>query len=380
MIPKRLHHIWTGLNPIPHVYEEYLEEWQLFHPDWEHYIWTPGEISKLCMQNKKLYDAGELEAPNDWLRWRADIVRLEILNQYGGIYVDMDSEPLKPLDPLLDYPCFFAETPNKPGTLTQAVCGCIHNHPFIQSALDALPENTKKFPRGSRIHNRVGPAFLEEHRKQWVGSEVSVLPWHWFSGLSIEQREAGMLPDLTGSYCHHRYDNTRNHRDSKKQVAAFHAAAAVLDGCNANWFICFGIMLGSLREGRLLPWDGDIDLGVWPEDMPKVRDAFRDTWCKITRDRAGQLWVMHGDIKIDIHVHYIIGDKVFVKCGKREEFQFTFPKKFFETMTPTVVCNRKTQMPYMWREYLVHNYGNDWTVPKRKWDWKKDPKNIEKRT
>ena len=33
-----------------------------------------------------------------------------------------------------------------------------------------------------------------------------------------------------------------------------------------NFWLCQGTLLGIIRENRILPWDRDIDFGVWAEE------------------------------------------------------------------------------------------------------------------
>jgi mannosyltransferase OCH1-like enzyme len=67
---------------------------------------------------------------------RADILRLELLWRHGGIYVDTDCEPVRPLDPLLGLGCFFG---SEDGVhLTNSVIGATPGHPAIRAYLDAV--------------------------------------------------------------------------------------------------------------------------------------------------------------------------------------------------------------------------------------------------
>jgi hypothetical protein len=74
----------------------------------------------------------------------ADLIRLEALLRFGGVYVDQDVEPLRPLDTLLGVPAFAAWEDQR--CVPNAVMGAIPNHPAIRACLslmlDRLPGET----------------------------------------------------------------------------------------------------------------------------------------------------------------------------------------------------------------------------------------------
>ena len=50
-------------------------------------------------------------------------------------------------------------------------------------------------------------------------------------------------------------------------------ACKLLKDNNINFWVCHGTLLGIIREGRLLPWDKDIDLGVWGHETDRANIA-----------------------------------------------------------------------------------------------------------
>jgi FkbM family methyltransferase len=66
----------------------------------------------------------------------ADLVRLEFLYKYGGVYVDWDCEPVQPLEPLRKYDFFIGTEDGC--VLTNAVMGCTPRHPAIRACIDAV--------------------------------------------------------------------------------------------------------------------------------------------------------------------------------------------------------------------------------------------------
>ena len=86
-IPKIIHQIWIGPKPIP---INMIKTWKDKHPDFEHILWNKEEIKKRNMEFKCQKRIDEME---EWCG-KADIMRIEILYKYGGIYIDTDFECL----------------------------------------------------------------------------------------------------------------------------------------------------------------------------------------------------------------------------------------------------------------------------------------------
>ena len=49
----------------------------------------------------------------------------------------------------------------------------------------------------------------------------------------------------------------------------FHDVCLLLNNNKINYWVCHGTLLGIIREGRLLPWDHDIDFAVWDSEVSK---------------------------------------------------------------------------------------------------------------
>ena len=49
----------------------------------------------------------------------------------------------------------------------------------------------------------------------------------------------------------------------------FKQTVQILNNNNINFWLCHGTLLGIIRENRLLPWDHDIDFGIWSDEHSK---------------------------------------------------------------------------------------------------------------
>jgi len=93
-IPKILHHVWLGPNSIPDNLKKCLNTCYVEHLSWKHMFWTDDNLPDITLFRE------EYNMDNNYAR-KSDIVRLVALYQYGGVYLDMDVEAIKPIDDLL---------------------------------------------------------------------------------------------------------------------------------------------------------------------------------------------------------------------------------------------------------------------------------------
>lgn len=119
MIPKILHYIWFGNNPLTPLAEECLASWQETMPDWQIIRWDESnfDIAAAPLYVRQAYEARKFAFVSDY-------VRLWALEQYGGVYVDTDVKVLKSYEPLLHDTAFIGLEESKkhlPGT---CVMGC----------------------------------------------------------------------------------------------------------------------------------------------------------------------------------------------------------------------------------------------------------------
>ncbi len=86
LIPKKIHQIWIGSKPLPNKYKKWMKTWQSINKDWEYKLWTDLDIKKMELFNQKAYNSSSN------VGFKSDILRYEILNKYGGLYIDTDLE------------------------------------------------------------------------------------------------------------------------------------------------------------------------------------------------------------------------------------------------------------------------------------------------
>ncbi len=102
MIPKKIHYCWFGGNPKPKLAKKCLRSWKKYCPDYEILEWNESnyDLSAAPLYVRQAYEAKK------WA-FVTDYVRLQVVYENGGIYLDTDVELLKGLDDLLENRAYF---------------------------------------------------------------------------------------------------------------------------------------------------------------------------------------------------------------------------------------------------------------------------------
>ena len=126
-IPKIIHYCWVGRNPLPSDVRKYIESWKKYLPDYVILEWNEDNFD--ITSNRFVQEA------YDSKKWAfvSDYVRLYVLYNYGGIYLDTDVEVLKNLDVFLHHEAFSGfETGN---IIPTGIIGARKNNPWIKHLL-----------------------------------------------------------------------------------------------------------------------------------------------------------------------------------------------------------------------------------------------------
>lgn len=208
MIPKKIHFIWVGgLIPIRYITNIY--HWASLNPDYEVNLWIdrgsvhPEEMPALedqlkqisaqirdldttdrgllnKMLNKDFYEE-EVTGVEANYAAASDILRLAILEQEGGVYIDTDTLPIdsKPLGDI-DAPYGFV----KPLGATNDVLAAIPGSQFVKAFSQRIHTNyCKQLKQSSsatnesmRLHRGIRPWKMRcETTLDWTGPEA-ILP------------------------------------------------------------------------------------------------------------------------------------------------------------------------------------------------------------
>jgi inositol phosphorylceramide mannosyltransferase catalytic subunit len=167
-IPRTIHQIWIGPDPLPEDHRGWIETWRTHHPEWEHRLWTEDDLPDDPIRPEVL---DRMRMPVE----RADILRLEILYRQGGVYVDTDVECLRPVDDVLAGHDFVGVC-LKPGRPTNTMIASVAGHPLLKRALEEVRPMDVYWTLNAEtsIKDGAGPPLL----RRLVGDfpEVKLLP------------------------------------------------------------------------------------------------------------------------------------------------------------------------------------------------------------
>ena len=144
MIPKIIHYCWIGGAPLPPLAKECIASWKKHMPEWEYREWTEASLTQALSPLKgkegcwldymPLYVKQAYEARK--YAFVSDYVRLWALEQYGGVYMDVDFEVYRPFDDLMDrYSTFAGYEGSKRQPVMQGVLASEPHGAWVQDML-----------------------------------------------------------------------------------------------------------------------------------------------------------------------------------------------------------------------------------------------------
>ena len=209
MIPQTVHRIWVG-DPEPEWQKACGRTWH--KPGWEV---TQYDSPPFGLQNQALYDRAEELAPGLEGQFRSDVLRLELLYWYGGVYVDCDFALVTTIDDLLDVPCFLAwEVQGR--WANNAIMGAEPRNKFVGRLIDYLPDSVKR-NEGKKPNAMTGPQYVTRMLRRW-GKDVTVYDQAMFYPLSWRDHQVADFTPTAEARAAHFFANKRRERGGVEPV------------------------------------------------------------------------------------------------------------------------------------------------------------------
>jgi len=178
VIPKILHQIWIGPKPMPKLLAMSREI--MSGVGWEYRLWGDKEIDDLRMVNSVQYNATKLYPA------KADIARIEILERFGGVYLDADSEFIRPFDDLVlrgNFVSAYESEVMRPGLIANGFIASVPGHKIIREirkALGNIPIEDIVGMRPRTVWKVTGPKLLTKViMEQDNNSNMMILPSYY---------------------------------------------------------------------------------------------------------------------------------------------------------------------------------------------------------
>ncbi len=200
MIPKTIHYVWFGPEK-PQETLECIDSWKEKNPDFEIKEWN--EIN-FPVENHPF--ATRMFTEKKW-SFLSDYVRLIVLYDEGGFYLDTDMLLLQSIWPLTQHACVLGE--ESPGVISAGMIGAEKNHPFIAKAKEIYDKNPKELITIPRVLSQVYGSYEDknsltvlspetfypfdsEHIKEFHGQDLGkavfgVHLWHYSWGSPLNK-------------------------------------------------------------------------------------------------------------------------------------------------------------------------------------------------
>jgi mannosyltransferase OCH1-like enzyme len=163
IIPKKIHQIWLG-GELPDKYKSFIESWKTWNPDYEYRLWTDKDADSFGFERPDVYYG------SNNMGTRSDYFSYEILRKYGGLYIDVDFECLKPFDDLLFLKFFTSVAYDPKLEIYHGLMASVPNHPILDSCVrDIVPYSGEN---GEKIMGSTGPYHLTKCLLKNVNSET----------------------------------------------------------------------------------------------------------------------------------------------------------------------------------------------------------------
>lgn len=210
-------------------------------------------------------------------------------------------------------------------------------------------------------------------------------------------------------------------------------AIKILKNINQNYWVCHGTLLGIIRDNNLIPWDNDIDLGLWKKNIKKnliiklfinnkfqlKKKFFKDdnlitfkrkggrdvdlNIYEITKDHkfAYQRHLAHSNILMKViyvmsisgnykgryheivnkfsKLKYIFSKIKFFLIKKKlfyKEAGFKTSKELFLNLKKYNFKGLLINIPKNHKKYFFQIYGKSWIYPQKKYNWENNPNSF----
>ncbi len=215
----------------------------------------------------------------------------------------------------------------------------------------------------------------------------------------------------------------------------------VLDEEGVDFWLDCGTLLGAVRDGKIIPWDNDIDLGAWRKDFDRIDQAIQRLQNEIyTVHHPEEVKIICGYSQVNITLYrlkddeatrsFVVEDNYFsgfvfsisklledeknaisvsenipisftnalgtifskIPSKIRSELAFVLknlhemcsskvivsvPSKYFTDLSKIEFYGMEFSAPSPIEEYLKFRYGDDWRTPKKDYVYYEDDQSIK---
>jgi hypothetical protein len=204
-IPKIIHYCWFGKGEKPQDIKNYFLTWKKNLPDYQFIEWNEENIN---IDNELDYVKEAYQVKK--YAFVSDYIRLKVLYEYGGVYLDTDIEVLKPFDEYLDNATMVLGFESKRSLLTAFIAVEKGNN-YIKEFLKKYEKRHFILQNGEYDMSTINYHFttfatsfgvnINNNEFQEIEHKIMIYPIEYFSGFDVENWH----PQITGNTClvHH---------------------------------------------------------------------------------------------------------------------------------------------------------------------------------
>ena len=188
------------------------------------------------------------------------------------------------------------------------------------------------------------------------------------------------------------YNVTINDKTDKKIMQFLTDVVTIIKKSGIKYWLEGGTCLGAIRDGKLIPWDHDLDVGIEYTNKESIDSLIKNLkkkyYLKIREfPNLNEVWnlgpyrlikiyqrkhiIFHEELCLDIFIFYkhklnnntskmVYKYVVFNKNGYH-------PSKYLDTVKSIDFYGSKFNVPNNVEEWLQTKYGSDWKTPKKSW-------------
>ena len=228
VIPKVIHYCWFGGGKIPEQNKIWMSSWKKYCPDYEIIEWNESNYG--ISKNQYMKEAYE----NKKWGFVPDYARLDIIYQYGGIYLDTDVEIIKNLDELLYQDAFVGIDGSRKISMG---FGAVQEFQLIKDLMDEYNERSFYCTDGT-IDTTTAPTlqlpffqklgYLNNGEYQRI-HKLSVYPEKVLSG---KCSYTGIINPTKDTFMIHHYDGSWCDNKRKMRIKKMHELYTII--CNSE--------------------------------------------------------------------------------------------------------------------------------------------------